>query len=265
VDIEEALAAVRPVAERLRATQFEALTAAALAVFARAGVDAAVVEAGLGGRLDATNVLRTRVVLLTNVGLDHTDVLGDTLEEIAREKLAVARPGNIVVMADNAYAYLVADCEVRPGGARQAAEAFVGHPITAADPSITLPGRLEARAGELRDGAHNADGVRWLAGRVPAADYTICASILRDKDVTAMLAELGRIGRRLVATQSSNPRALSAGALARLAEPHFACVEAVAEPGVALARAHALGEPVLVTGSLYLLAELEEQEASCRG
>ena len=83
---------MRPAAERLEATQFEVVTAAAFAAFAAAGVDVAVVEAGLGGRHDATNVLRTRVVLLTNVGLEHTDVLGDTLEEIATEKLAVAPP-----------------------------------------------------------------------------------------------------------------------------------------------------------------------------
>ena len=67
-DLEAALARVRPAAERLAATQFETITAAALAEFAAREVDAAVVEAGLGGRLDATNVLRTRVVLLTNVG-----------------------------------------------------------------------------------------------------------------------------------------------------------------------------------------------------
>src|SRR3990170_1884633 len=90
-DFEEAVGRVRPTAERLGATQFETVTAAALATFADAGVDAAVVEAGLGGRLDATNVLQNRVVLLTNVALEHTDVLGDTVEEIAREKLAVAR------------------------------------------------------------------------------------------------------------------------------------------------------------------------------
>jgi len=86
VDLERAVARVRPAAERLDATQFEVVTAAALALFASEEVDAAVVEAGLGGRHDATNVLRTRVVLLTNVALEHTDVLGDTLEAIAREK-----------------------------------------------------------------------------------------------------------------------------------------------------------------------------------
>jgi len=88
-DLEQALERVREPAERLGATQFEVLTAAALAEFAASGVDVAVVEAGLGGRLDATNVLDAEVVALTNVALDHTDVLGDTRELIADEKLAV--------------------------------------------------------------------------------------------------------------------------------------------------------------------------------
>ena len=85
---ERAIARVRPTAERLGTTQFETLTAAALAEFAAVGVDVAVVEAGLGGRLDATNVLRAPVVVLTNVGLDHVEQLGETREEIATEKLA---------------------------------------------------------------------------------------------------------------------------------------------------------------------------------
>ena len=75
-------------------TQFEALTAAAFWAFAGAGVDAAVVEAGLGGRFDATNVLPGSVVVLTNVALEHTDLLGETEEAIAAEKLAVAPRGS---------------------------------------------------------------------------------------------------------------------------------------------------------------------------
>jgi dihydrofolate synthase/folylpolyglutamate synthase len=79
-DFERAVSAVRAEATALEATQFEILTAAALLAFADAGVDAAVVEAGLGGRHDATNVLDSRVVVLTNVALDHMEVLGDTRE-----------------------------------------------------------------------------------------------------------------------------------------------------------------------------------------
>ena len=106
---ERAVAGVRSDCEAVAATQFEALTAAALAAFAERRVDMAVVEAGLGGRLDATNVLAARVVHLTNVGLEHTEVLGETREEIAREKLAVAAPGSIVVLGEPEWAWLMAE------------------------------------------------------------------------------------------------------------------------------------------------------------
>jgi dihydrofolate synthase / folylpolyglutamate synthase len=258
-DFEAVVARVRPAAEELEATQFEAVTAAALAAFADVGVDVAVVEAGLGGRHDATNVLRTRVVLLTNVGLEHTDVLGDTLEAIATEKLAVARAGAIVVLPDRTYAHLVPENDVVLGGAREAAEAFVGHPIDAA-PTVSLPGRFERREGEIRDGAHNPDGARHLVDQLDGDDYTVVASVLADKDVDAMLATLRRAGHRFVATRSSSPRALRAADLADLARPRFDHVEVVDDPVAAVARAHELGEPVLVTGSLYLLGDLAQAE-----
>jgi dihydrofolate synthase/folylpolyglutamate synthase len=87
-----------------RVTQFEALTAAAYAQLAQAGVDVAVVEAGLGGRWDATNVIDADVAVLTNVGLEHTRWLGPTIADIAREKLAVVKrthpPATLVLGPD---------------------------------------------------------------------------------------------------------------------------------------------------------------------
>jgi dihydrofolate synthase/folylpolyglutamate synthase len=215
------------------------------------------VEAGLGGRFDATNVLRSRVVLLTNVGLDHTDVLGETVEEIAAEKLAVVHSEDtVVVLPDDTFRRFVPTGRIELGGAREAAEAFLGHPVSLPEP-VFLPGRLESRPGEIRDGAHNPDGISWLLERLPEADYTVCASILGDKDVDLMLSRLSSVGRRFVATGSSNARALAARDLAERARPFFTDVESVADPAAAVDRAHALGEPVLVTGSLYLLADLE--------
>ena len=129
-DLSAALRRIRPAAEAVRATQFETITAAAFAAFAAAEVDVAVVEAGLGGRYDATNVLRSRVVLLTNVGLEHTDVLGETIEEIATEKLAVVHTDDtVVVLPDDTLTALVPRGKVVVGGAREAAAAFVGHPV----------------------------------------------------------------------------------------------------------------------------------------
>jgi dihydrofolate synthase/folylpolyglutamate synthase len=258
VDLEAAIERVRREAEAQGATQFETVCAAAFAEFAAREVDVAVVEAGLGGRLDATNVLRSHVVLLTNVGLEHTDVLGGTREEIAAEKLAVVQEATVAVLPDAEFAHL-AGANVVLGGAREAAAAFLGREVSR-EVEVALPGRLERRGDEVRDGAHNPDGARWLVGQLERDDYTVVASILRDKDAAAMLAALATRGRRLVATESANDRALPAEELARLAAGLFPEVEVEPDPAAALARAR-VHPPVLVTGSLYLLAALARNEA----
>ena len=252
-----AVAGVRPAAEGVGATQFEVLTAAALAHFAEDEVDAAVVEAGLGGRLDATNVLGAPVVHLTNVSLEHTDVLGATRKAIAREKLAVVRPGATAVLGEPEWETLVPEgAQVVVGGALEAAEAFLGRRIEGQDEvEVELPGRFEVHGDEVWDGAHNPAGVEWLVERLPRRDYVVVASILRDKDARAMLERLAKVGRTFVAVRSSNPRALTPEELARLAEPLFERVRTGSDLGVALEEARREG-PVLVTGSLYLLQDL---------
>jgi dihydrofolate synthase/folylpolyglutamate synthase len=272
-DLTAALATIRPAAELLDATQFEVLTAAAFVAFRAAAVEAAVVEAGLGGRHDATNVLdATRVVVLTNVSLEHTEVLGATRAAIAAEKLAVVRPGCLVVLGEREWeeAARAAGADgvvVADGGSEDlaivAARAFLGADVDpAALERVSLPGRLERREHEVRDGAHNPEGVRWLVDRLEPGNYTVMASILADKDVEGMLERLSSLGERFVATRSSSPRALTADDLAERAQRFFSRVEAREAPGEALALAHELGEPVLVTGSLYLLADLEAQEST---
>ncbi|SFO94184.1 dihydrofolate synthase / folylpolyglutamate synthase [Actinomadura madurae] len=82
-----------------RLSFFEVLTAMAFAAFADAPVDVAVVEAGMGGVWDATNVADGAVAVITPIGLDHTRYLGDTLEEIAGEKAGIIKPGSVAVLA----------------------------------------------------------------------------------------------------------------------------------------------------------------------
>lgn len=99
VALVETLRVIRPVADRLRQdgrlcpSFFDVSTALAFEVFRRAGVDAAVIEVGLGGRLDSTNVTDSKVSVLTTVQLEHTDKLGTSLEAIAREKAGILRDG----------------------------------------------------------------------------------------------------------------------------------------------------------------------------
>jgi dihydrofolate synthase / folylpolyglutamate synthase len=269
-DFERAVERVRPYAGD--ATQFELLTAAALAEFAAADVDVAVVEAGLGGRHDATNVLQTRVVVLTNVSLEHMEVLGDTREAIAAEKLAVVRPGSTVVLSEqeweelaraNGAARIETTAASNLGLAIAAAEAFLGDDVDPhAAEGVALPGRLERRSDEpleIWDGAHNLAGIGYLLPRLPSRDYVVVASILADKRPELMLEALSVLGPTLVATQSSNSRSLEAGDLAARAEPYFSHVEPIPDPRTARSRALDLAGPsgaVVVTGSLYLLSEL---------
>jgi dihydrofolate synthase/folylpolyglutamate synthase len=271
-DFDAAIERVRADAERLGATQFELLTAAALAEFAAAEVDVAVVEAGLGGRFDATNVLRSPVQVLTNVSLEHTEVLGTTRPAIAAEKLAVVRPGSTVVLTepeweelarDNGAAQVVIAARSNLAVALVAAEAFVGRPVDG-HVDVHLPGRLDRVTDdplEIWDGAHNLAGVGYVLARLPSARYTLVASILADKDVEGMLAGLSALGDRFVATRSGSARALAAADLAERARRYFSEVEAVDDPAEALGRARAAGGPVLVTGSLYLLADLAKDES----
>jgi dihydrofolate synthase/folylpolyglutamate synthase len=268
-DLEAALARVRPHAGD--ATQFEVLTAAALAEFTARGIDVAVVEAGLGGRYDATNVLSATVVVLTNVALEHTDVLGDTCEAIAAEKLAVVASGATVLVGEPEWRELALEngaARVECPGASNlalavaAAEAHLGRPL---DPhgadGLRIPGRLERRGDsplEIWDGAHNLSGIGYLLPRLPDRTYVIVASILADKNVDAMLRALTAVADTFVATRSDNARALAAAELAARAAPYFARVEAIADPCAAALEARRLAGPegaVLVTGSLYLLAD----------
>ena len=165
-----------------------------------------------------------------------------------------------------------AGCTQRTSGGRRR-EAFLGRDLEG-DVEISLPGRFDVIGEDVYAGAHNPAGVAWLLERLPRRDYVVLASILADKDAEAMLRLLAQAGPTLVATSSGSARALAPAELARLAEPLFDRVEAVADPEQGLARARELAGDdgaVLVTGSLYLLADLNVRltrvpwESSARG
>jgi dihydrofolate synthase/folylpolyglutamate synthase len=186
-------------------TEFEAATAATFVALARARVNAAAIEAGLGGRLDATNTIPSRVTVLTSIGLDHTEWLGETELEIAAEKLAVLRDQSTLVLGrvsdevralaeriagERGATVIVAPEDpgagVSPAAlgpfqrrnfalATAAAESFLGavdpERVAAVAAGLFVPGRLEL-IGESPptyvDAAHNPDGAAALAEALPA-------------------------------------------------------------------------------------------------
>jgi dihydrofolate synthase/folylpolyglutamate synthase len=100
-------------------TTFEILTALAFSYFKRKGVDFQVLEVGLGGRLDATNVVSSEVCALTSISFDHTEVLGETLAQIATEKASIIKPGSWVISApQHPEAAQVIEQRCRETGAR---------------------------------------------------------------------------------------------------------------------------------------------------
>ena len=241
-------------------TQFEAVTATAFVALASAGVELGVIEAGLGGRLDATNVLPSRVTALTSVGLEHTEWLGETEEEIAAEKLAVLRDHSTLVLgrvghearelaartaAERSARLIVAD-DPDPGfrlavrGAYQrrnfavataAAEATLGgldpDRVGAVAEGLELPGRVQLLNGIpplILDAAHNPDGARALAEALPEvvgeAPVVVCLAILADKDAAGFLAALATGVDAVVCTE------LPAERLARAGRPGARSLEA---------------------------------------
>ena len=143
----------RTLAEDDHVTQFELLTAAALSEMAEREVRVAVVEAGLGGRYDATSVIDAPVTVLTNVGLEHTRWLGPTLRDIAEEKLAVVRPGGTLVLGSWLAGEALAVAE-RVAGEREARIVCVEE----ASGAVSARGEGPVSAAQLRAGARRRGG-----------------------------------------------------------------------------------------------------------
>lgn len=214
----------------LRPTYFELLVAFAFWVFAKERVDIAVVETGLGGLLDATNTVRRpdKLCVITDIGLDHTEILGETIAEIARQKAGIIQPGNqVVVQAQTPEVMTI----LRHVATHQRAQLHIAHPqahpllppfqqrnwgialvaysllklppLTPlqrdAVAALTPPGRLERYhiAGKtvLLDGAHNSQKLEALAHALQARGITRTAVLANfmeapDTKITAALQTL---------------------------------------------------------------------------
>jgi dihydrofolate synthase/folylpolyglutamate synthase len=259
--VEELLPEAGPV------TQFEAATAAGFLALAESGVGFAVIEAGLGGRLDSTNVIGSEVTVLTSIGLDHTEWLGETEAEIAREKLAVLRSETVLVIgpldpvirdlsAETARGLECRLIEVGDPGdgpalpkARYAridfalAVAAVGQ--LTGEPSVE--DRLEALAvsgprGRLElagsnptvilDVAHNAAGVAALAESIPEVidedRLLVVFGCLGDRDPVDLLAPLAGLAEKIFACRMPS----SGGPAGREGLDPSAIVDAAAVTGI---------------------------------
>lgn len=278
------------------ATHFEVLTAAAFLYFKERAVDIAVIEVGLGGTFDSTNIIAPELSIITNVALDHENILGD-LENIARNKAGIIK-GNIPVVTGakgkpleiikeiaaekNAPLYEVAEpfeVEMNLRGEYQKFNAAIAikvarmlglnsDKISTALSRVEWAGRfevVETSAGVVViDGAHNPDGARALRDSLdknfPRGKRVWLFGALRDKNYAAMIKILFRAEDFVIVTLPDSARAATTDELRKsLTENNIPCA-AVENNFEAVARLlSSKGEVKIIAGSLYLVGKVRRK------
>jgi dihydrofolate synthase/folylpolyglutamate synthase len=278
--LDECIVALQDVKSDIVPTYFEALTLIAFLAFAKSNVDIAVLEVGMGGRLDATNVVKPLAALITPIGMDHMEYLGTTLRQIAAEKAGVIHRGAVVLTTNdeprvldvlrsratrfgNRFIHvteerdtpLAGDFQRRNAGlaVRAARELGVDERSIAEGVAKTRwRGRLEhlqVRGKDVWiDGGHNEHAIGrtapYFESNVPRPRVLVFG-MMGDKDFQPVVARLFPMFDRVITTEPYPPRSIKADA--------FAGAEPIADPDEAFAAAMRGDErSIVVTGSLYL-------------
>jgi dihydrofolate synthase / folylpolyglutamate synthase len=272
-------------------TFFELTTALGFLHFSTQRVDLAIMETGLGGRLDATNLITPLVSVLTSIDLDHQKILGDSRAKIAREKAGIIKPrvpvvsiaqtadvreviDEVATSLNSPVTYIaepIADLQIGLAGSHQRLNAAVVRDALAVAKlgvspdalktglkSVFWPGRFQAVGGRVTiDGAHNVAASERLVQTwrecYPGASPTIVFGGLRDKELDKMLSVLAPIAARFFLVPVNNPRGENPASI-RLPGG----ISGVMFPRVqeAVEAAYKLADPILVTGSLFLVGEV---------
>jgi dihydrofolate synthase / folylpolyglutamate synthase len=260
-------------------TFFETATVVALQYFREARVELAIVETGLGGRLDATNVVSPEVCVLTRIGLEHADVLGPTIEHIAHEKAGILKPGAAWLSApqdarvraalppvqyvdaqwqgeialagvhQRENAALAAAAANALGLSRDAAASGIAH--------VRWPGRLETIGRFVLDCAHNPPAMKSLAASLEGY-LPVVFGCLADKDAAAMLGALSPRASHFVFVRPRTDRGRDPHELVALAPQARVTVGSSLPQALQQASSLAGSGQALVTGSTYLIGEARE-------
>lgn len=239
---------------------FEMMTLLAFIYFAKQKVDIAIIEVGLGGRLDATNIIRPELAVITSIDYDHQALLGATLPEIAREKAGIIKKRVPVVLGPSAAKFIESEHVVEAGGsydeenaavARKALE-LLNVQIFEEALKVRPPCRLETIKGVILDVAHNPAGLTKLFDALPVKPYTAVVGMSADKDIAASLHIIEKNVAEVHFVKAATERAAEPSLLQALwpaGKPAF--VHSSVEEGLlsAMKKGH-----VLVTGSFYIMA-----------
>jgi dihydrofolate synthase/folylpolyglutamate synthase len=294
-EIARHLTRIRSVCEStgMQPTFFEITTALAFELFRNAALDGIILETGLGGRLDSTNVIDPLASVITSIGLDHTQLLGGTLSEIAWEKAGIIKPGVPVVTGPliEEAAAVVAKVAAERGAplirvsepvgyddvglkgehqrmnAAVAARALEAAGLDIAPEhlarglrTVQWPGRFQNTGGGfILDGAHNPDAAKRLAAtwreEYAGKRTQVILGVVRDKDAHGICAELARIAEEFLVVPVRTPRAGSCADLLKIAAGYRPSRPCGSvEEAIAVTRSSP-DFPALITGSLFLIGE----------
>ena len=285
---------VKTVAEKMadHPTEFEFITAVMFLYFKEQKVDVAVIEVGLGGRFDATNVITPILSVITKISLDHTAVLGNTYKKIAFEKSGIIKNGVPVVIAPNQEVEALMEIErvAKENNApvtvakrnknfklslcgdyqqENAATAYNALKILGVKQKDILsglenafiPARMEKIAkGVYIDGAHNPDGAIALSKQIKKGSVLI-VGMMADKDTDFVLKTLSQNASLVITvTVLNQPRTEKASVLRQKASKYKASIEAKSyQEALRLAKENANGNDIIICGSLYLASDIRKK------
>lgn len=265
-------------------TFFEALTAIAFLLYSEMDMNRVILECGLGGRLDATNVCKPEICIITKIGLDHCEWLGDTVEKVAMEKAGIIKSGVPIVLGNNATSVReLIEARAREVGApfyyapemtdeteipsdfaldgkfnrENAITALAALKVlgvrTSSLKSVVWPGRLQRIGNFIIDGAHNPPAASALYDALQGRKYNLIAGFCGDKDVDAVLTILAPLVNQAFAVKTNNQRSLSAEDTAKKMCDHGIDARSVASLSEAISLSGDM--PTLICGSLFLAGE----------
>ena len=249
-------------------TEFEFLTAIMYKYFADSKVDYAVVECGMGGKGDSTNVEESNISVITSISLDHTAFLGNTVERIAEEKSGILRKNSTCVLYPNSDVEHIfedkckklfkvkeyGDFKKNNLATANAVLELIGVPTV--EQCAELPARQEYVGSVMLDGAHNKNGAQALEPYLPNGKVTAVIGMMKDKDVDGYLSIIAPHLNRIITTTPENPRSMPAEELKQLAQKYCKDVVAVDSSNEAVALAKQDENFKLVCGSFYLAREV---------
>ncbi len=293
-EIEDTEVEIFPLIKEIGLTYFEMTVVLAARLFQKSGVDVGIFEIGLGGRLDAANVLDPCLSIITNISLDHTDYLGSGIPDIAAEKAAIARSGRpLITSAEEGLDVIKNYSEKigseliivdRPAGFKAGIEGLY-QPLNA---SLAIRAFKELGFELDEESTKSAIGNSWLAGRIEHAGRVILdvahnsasmlclceylrerkfagigvLGILKDKDFTTMTKMLSGVCSRIYIAPPDSPRSWGKTEMEQVAG--MEAVHVFPSLTDAFNEAYNMSEEVVVTGSFYTVSEIRER-LICKG